>query len=91
MENTATVKTNRKTFTDYLDDVHGKYYDPAYLHNPTSAYMSNPSLHTNANPGWSNQVGRLRGNPNNKDWYSFAGVIITISLKSKKEVCPNPY
>lgn len=78
----------RKTFTDYLDDVSGKYYDPAKLaaaHGSQSAILSDPSKGTD--PNYSN-VGRQRGNPTNKDWYSFAGIGLTIKLKPKRETCP---
>lgn len=44
-----------KTFSDYIDDVHGEYYDPAVLeanYGPQSAYLSNPSNNPSAfNPG----------------------------------------
>jgi hypothetical protein len=39
--------TYRKTFTDYIDDVGGAYYDPAKLlaaYGPLSAQMSDPSI-----------------------------------------------
>jgi hypothetical protein len=35
-----------KTFSDYIDDVHGSYYDPAILQTevgPEAAYLSNPA------------------------------------------------
>mgnify|MGYP000033819206 CR=1 FL=1 len=78
----------RKTFTDYLDDVSKKYYDPVALaaaRGATAAVMSDPSIGTD--PGFSN-VGRQRGNPTNKDWYSFIGIALTVRLKDKPEKCP---
>jgi len=78
----------RKTFTDYIDDVSTEYYDPAVLaiaYGPTSAAVSDPSIGTD--PNYSN-VGRQRGNPTNKDWYSFIGFIFTIKIKSKPNACP---
>jgi hypothetical protein len=81
----------RKTFTDYLDDVSTNYYDPALLaaaHGPASAVASDPSKGTD--PNFSN-VGRQRGNPTTKDWYSFAGIALTIKLKGKRETCPGVY
>lgn len=78
----------RKTFTDYLDDVSTIYYDPAKLaaaHGTASAVVSDPSKGTD--PNFSN-VGRQRGNPTTKDWYSFAGIVLTIKLKGKRETCP---
>lgn len=78
----------RKTFTDYLDDVSTKYYDPVALgaaRGATAAAMSDPSIGTD--PGVSN-AGRQRGNPTNKDWYSFIGIALTIKLKDRPETCP---
>jgi hypothetical protein len=78
----------RKTFTDYLDDVSTKYYDPAKLaaaHGAMAAALSDPSIGTD--PHYSN-VGRQRGNPTNKDWYSFAGIVLTVKLKPPREKCP---
>ncbi|MEO6904248.1 MAG: DUF6089 family protein [Bacteroidia bacterium] len=78
----------RKTFTDYLDDVSSRYYDPAKLvanRGALSAILSDRSL--GKDPSKSN-VGRLRGNPTNNDWYSFAGVVLTVKLNGKRERCP---
>lgn len=78
----------RKTFTDYLDDVSTTYYDPARLaaaHGAVAAVASDPSKGTD--PNYSN-VGRQRGNPTTKDWYSFAGIVLTLKLKEKRESCP---
>ncbi len=75
----------RKTFTDYLDDVSGKYYAPYKLNGLTAAYLSDPSKGTD--PNYSN-VGSARGNPTNKDWYSFVGIILSFKLGSSKEKCP---
>lgn len=78
----------RKTFTDYLDDVSTRYYDPKKLEEYKGALaviMADQSKGTDA--GVSN-VGRQRGNPATKDWYSFAGAVLTIKLKGKREECP---
>lgn len=78
----------RKTFTDYLDDVSNRYYDPAKLaatRGTQAAALSDQSKGTD--PGSSN-VGRQRGNPTTKDWYSFAGIVLSIKLKEKRETCP---
>jgi hypothetical protein len=78
----------RKTFTDYLDDVSTTYYDPTKLalaNGMVSARASDPSKGTD--PNYSN-VGRQRGNPTTKDWYSFAGFVLTLKLKEKRETCP---
>jgi hypothetical protein len=78
----------RKTFTDYLDDVSKTYYDPIKLgaaRGATAAELSDRSIHTD--PNYSN-VGRQRGNPTTKDWYSFAGIVLTLKLKEPRETCP---
>lgn len=78
----------RKTFTDYLDDVSKKYYSPVALalaRGETAAVLSDQSIGTDAH--FSN-VGRQRGNPTNKDWYTFAGIALTVKLKGKPETCP---
>ena len=60
-----------KTFTDYLDDVSTTYYldgkniDPAI----PGVYYSDPTMN--------HQPLMERGNPNNKDWYSFSGLTVT--------------
>jgi hypothetical protein len=78
----------RKTFTDYLDDVSTNYYDPVKLaaaRGAVSAVASDPSVGTD--PNYTN-VGRQRGNPTTKDWYAFAGIVLTLKLKEKRETCP---
>ncbi len=81
----------RKTFTDYLDDVSGRYYDPAVLavkHGVLAAQLSDRSLGTD--PNYTN-VNKQRGNPMTKDWYSFAGVAITVKFKEGRKRCPGVY
>jgi hypothetical protein len=78
----------RKTFTDYLDDVSGLYPNQTLLAQEAgvlSAELSDRS----SNPEGLNDTnfGLQRGNPNNKDWYSFSGMILTFSLV-KKTSCP---
>lgn len=71
----------RKTFTDYLDDVSGVYADTDVLraeNGPLAAELANRSL--------TETVGMNRGNSNNKDWYSFYGVMLTFK-PFKKDVC----
>ncbi len=75
----------RKTFTDYLDDVSGKYYNPNLLSGEHTAYLSDPSKGTD--PNFTN-VGKQRGNKTNKDWYSFIGIVLSFKLTSIKEKCP---
>jgi hypothetical protein len=77
----------RHTFTDYLDDVSKTYADPDVLfatNGENSAILGDRSL---VNPGKSN-TDLQRGNPGNKDWYSFAGLTLTYKLVKKGEECP---
>lgn len=73
----------RKTFTDYLDDVSGYYPDLTALYEINGELAHNLSYrgheyNSNAprNPGTVR-----RGNPDNDDWYMFAGVNLSINLK----------
>lgn len=64
-----------KTFTDYLDDVSSTYYLNGASINPAvpEEYFSDP-LRTH-------DKGMQRGNPKSNDWFSFAGVTLTYSIK----------
>jgi hypothetical protein len=76
----------RKTFTDYIDDCSKTYVDPQILmaaYGPLSAYLSDPSINTDH----SQNIGKQRGNSSTKDWYSFAGIMITFKLRAKEHRC----
>lgn len=71
----------RLTFTDYIDDVSGTYVDRdalAQVNGGIAADLSDRSLA----PLGTNErnAGFRRGDPNNKDWYSFFGMILTFRL-----------
>jgi hypothetical protein len=73
----------RKTFTDYIDDVSTVYADPALL-----LANSGPLAVTLADRGTAgDNVGSQRGNPRNKDWYSFIGLTLTFRLVDKPVQC----
>ena len=79
--------STRKTFTDYLDDVSGNYVSTTpteWSDNPDAEYLSDPSSYedTSLYP-----FGKERGNPNKKDWYSFAGVTLSFKLGNKTKGC----
>lgn len=66
----------RQTGSDYLDDVSGFYPDLAALSpDDPRRILSDPSL---INPG--ENTGLLRGNPNTRDWFSFAGLSLSFSI-----------
>ncbi|MFH1005570.1 MAG: DUF6089 family protein [Bacteroidota bacterium] len=80
----------RKTFTDYLDDVSGRYVDPVLLSSergPVAAVLSDRSF---VKEGGDN-IGRQRGNSFTHDWYSFAGLIIIFKMKGNEGECAVPY
>ena len=71
----------RKTFTDYLDDVSGRYPDLQLLSaeaGQLSAYMSDRTV--NEEGYRESNYGMSRGNSKNKDWYSFFGAIISFRI-----------
>ena len=75
----------RFTFTDYLDDVGGLYYDFAGAPIQTASrevveYFADPSTtkHT---------YGAQRYSTKKTDWYSFAGVIITVRIGNEDRIC----
>lgn len=75
--------TMRLTFTDYIDDVGGVYYDQGRLiseYGPLSAYFGDPT--------GEHAPGAQRGDKNTFDWYSFAGVTVSIKLGRERYECP---
>lgn len=80
----------RSTFTDYLDDVSGKYADPYLLMSekgPVAVALADKSL---TQPPDGNS-GRQRGNSYTKDWYSFVGVMIAFKMRGKEGECDVPH
>lgn len=76
----------RKTFTDYIDDVSTTYPNPDILireyPDSLSAFLSNRSLSIPGEPDII--AGMQRGNSENKDWYSFAGITLTFKIRGRK-------
>ncbi len=75
----------RKTFTDYLDDVsttfvgNGSQYPVEMINQENSIEMSDPnSTHFKDDQ---------RGNPDKKDWYSFAGITLSFKLNNNTKGC----
>ncbi len=60
-----------KTFSDYIDDVHGTYYDPSKLSSAEAQYLSNPAI---ANTGWF-APGQQRGDKQN-DAYYYLNIVV---------------
>lgn len=73
-----------KTFTDYIDDVSGVYYDNAAIgaaYGPEAAFLANPSLGT-LPPEYGNPTaeGAERGDPDDLDAYIFVKAKVEYKL-----------
>ena len=78
----------RKTSTDYIDDVSTIYYDREVLtatNGPLAARLADRRLES-PDGGYAHPHYQ-RGNVKNKDWYSFAGIMLMYSLRGR-EKCP---
>lgn len=74
------------TFTDYLDDVSGFYYDNGAIneaYGAKAAFFADPSV--KAFPDWV-RAGEPRGNPNQNDVYSVINVSLIRNLSYKQTV-----
>jgi len=71
----------RKTFTDYLDDIKSSTYAEvavlAESNGEIAAQLSNRSL--DGNPSG------YRGNPTTKDWYVYAGAMVSVRLSNGRK------
>jgi len=67
----------RKTTTDYLDDVSKTYYLDQIGTLPGSATLEGIA----SDPTLTHNKGMQRGNSRDTDWYSFAGVTLTVKIK----------
>jgi hypothetical protein len=82
----------RRTWTDYIDDVSGAYYDNARLafeNGALAATLADRSGLEGALPGHSN-TGRMRGDANTRDWYVYSGLSITYII-SRFSDCEEQY
>jgi len=74
----------RKTFTDYLDDVSTTFVggngDPYPLDMTRDAIELSDPISTHSK-------GNQRGDPNKKDWYSFAGITLSFKLNNNPKDC----
>ena len=80
----------RKTFTNYLDDVGGKYVDPTKLaeyKGSLAAILSNRTDPTKYPNAYTDNIGKLRGNPDHTDWYFYYGLVLSFKLKQKPKEC----
>ena len=84
----------RYTFTDYLDDVGGRYYDNDLLREQRGDIIANMADRTpelidpvtgNALP--LHKAGEQRGNSTTHDIYSFAGATVTVKFGNADRTC----
>lgn len=84
----------RYTFTDYLDDVGGRYYDNDLLREHRGDIIANMADRTpeiidpatgTALPR--HQAGEQRGNSTTHDLYSFAGATVTVKFGNSDHTC----
>lgn len=83
----------RYSFTDYLDDVGGRYYDNDLLREQRGDIIADmadrtPELFDNqGNPLPRHQAGEQRGNSTTHDIYSFAGATLTVKFGNADRTC----
>lgn len=78
--------TVRRTSTDYLDDVSGRYVDPDVIaeeRGEIAAALSDRSL------SQTDKTGIYRGNPDTTDWYIFTGITLQVKFGEFYEKCTN--
>ena len=74
----------RRTTTDYLDDVSKTFYLDLEGSNPATATIADLA----SDPTLAHNNGMQRGNSRDTDWYSFAGVSVTVKIRMLgKERC----
>jgi len=74
----------RKTFTDYLDDVSTTFVGGNVGGYPIE--MTQDAIEM-SDPTGTHVSGNQRGNPNKKDWYSFAGITLSFKLNNNTKAC----
>jgi hypothetical protein len=83
----------RWAFTDYLDDVGGRYYDNDLLRENYGALVADladrsPELmDAENNPLPSHVAGHARGNETTHDAYCFAGITMTVKFGNEDRAC----
>lgn len=73
----------RKSFTDYLDDVSTTYPEGVNSNVPD---ISNATYEM-SDPTGTHIAGDQRGDPEKKDWYSFAGITLSFKLNNNTKDC----
>lgn len=73
----------RYTFTDYLDDVRGVYYDNELLREQRGDIVADLADRSEK----PHQAGEQRGNTTTTDLYSFAGLTFTVKFGNESKTC----
>ena len=74
----------RRTYTDHLDDVSGRYADNAVLTEEASLLTALMADRSDLRTTGFN-TGRARGNPETRDWYHYTGISVTFRLSKWTE------
>lgn len=81
----------RKTWTDYFDDISGKYVSPELLEDesgPLAAALSDRSINREiTDPDGNHNGGLQRGDPGRRDFYFFSQVALHIRIDKKATTC----
>ena len=83
----------RWAFTDYLDDVGGRYYDNDLLRSNYGDLVADLADRTpelvdeEGNPMGRHVAGHARGNETTHDAYSFAGITLTVKFGNEDRAC----
>jgi hypothetical protein len=80
--------SQRKTFTDYLDDVSTHYVDPAVLLQAKGPKAVALAYRGDELPNGSGYppAGEQRGTPHEMDWYYFLGITLEIKMGSLQNI-----
>lgn len=76
----------RKSFTDYLDDVSGRYVDAAILtveSGEIAGILSNRTRELGSSATMIFPPGAIRGNPDKKDWYATLELSVGFTIYNK--------
>jgi hypothetical protein len=78
----------RRTWTDYIDDVSGVYADPDVVRDISGDLGRELADRTIVPIGFNgDNTGMARGNPENRDWYFYSGVILSYRLGKNDKGC----
>lgn len=77
----------RYTFSDYIDDVGGNYYDNGLLQEERGEFVAKLADRSEV----LHAAGSGRGNSTTKDLYSFAGATVTFKIGNENKTCDIRY